>query len=119
MMARPTKVEMPNLNDGRPCPNPIRWVCDLGHVHPSFAKATKCNRQGKKGNTADATGERTIGTHAGCGGDVVYWFSPTRATRRCLRCKMNSHAPSTDPTTGERRPPQSPTTTEEAKGDEK
>jgi hypothetical protein len=43
-MARPTMVRMPSLGDGRPCPVPVRWVCDQGHVHPSFARAVQCNR---------------------------------------------------------------------------
>jgi hypothetical protein len=43
-MAAPRRIVMPP-KDGRPIPNPIRWACDHGHVHPSRLAAVKCNRK--------------------------------------------------------------------------
>jgi hypothetical protein len=37
------KIRMPNDDFGRPIPNPIRFICDSGHVHPSRKAAVKCN----------------------------------------------------------------------------
>jgi hypothetical protein len=39
----PRRVHMPRLANGQPCPNPIRWVCTQGHIHPSRQAAIKCN----------------------------------------------------------------------------
>lgn len=46
-MAAPTKVMMPRRYDGRQVPNPIRWMCDQGHVHPSFMRAVACNKKNR------------------------------------------------------------------------
>lgn len=46
-MATPTRVKMPRTDSGTPVPNPIRWMCDQGHVHPSFQHAVKCNRRNR------------------------------------------------------------------------
>ena len=43
-MAAPQRVILPpyGYKPGRP-PNPVRWVCDRGHMHPSRMTAMKCN----------------------------------------------------------------------------
>jgi len=46
-MAAPKRVKMPD-KDGRPIPNPIRWICDRGHVHPSRMAAVKCNMKHRR-----------------------------------------------------------------------
>lgn len=47
-MAAPERIMMPDLADGRPCPNPNRYLCDLGHLHASFMQAVKCHRREKE-----------------------------------------------------------------------
>jgi hypothetical protein len=48
-MAAPTKYVMPpyGYKPGRP-PNPVRWLCDAGHVHPSRRAAVKCNQKNRR-----------------------------------------------------------------------
>jgi hypothetical protein len=43
-MAAPRRYLMPKYDSkpGRP-PNPVRWLCDRGHIHPSRRAAVKCN----------------------------------------------------------------------------
>ena len=38
-----TKIRMPNRDNGKPVINPVRYICDSGHTHPSFRHALKCN----------------------------------------------------------------------------
>lgn len=33
---------------------------------------------------------RIIGTHEGCGGEVIYIATPTMGIRKCLKCKKDS-----------------------------
>ena len=44
-MAAPTRVVMPRRHDGTTIPNPVRWICDRGHIHPSHRAAVKCNHK--------------------------------------------------------------------------
>jgi hypothetical protein len=37
-----TKVKMPRRHDGTLPPNPIRYACGYGHLHPSDRHARKC-----------------------------------------------------------------------------
>lgn len=46
-MAAPKPYRMPP-KDGREIPNPNRWVCDVGHIHPSRVRAVKCNVKHRK-----------------------------------------------------------------------
>jgi hypothetical protein len=39
-----TKIRMPTKY-GRQIPNPVRYVCSAGHIHPSRRKAEACNRK--------------------------------------------------------------------------
>lgn len=36
-------VRMPRRDDGSQVPNPTRYVCNLGHLHPSHRHAVACN----------------------------------------------------------------------------
>lgn len=36
------KILMPKRHDGKRPPNPVRWACGYGHVHPSRRHAAKC-----------------------------------------------------------------------------
>lgn len=36
---------MPPRHDGSQVPNPWRYICDHGHIHPSFMHAVKCNKR--------------------------------------------------------------------------
>lgn len=47
-MAAPTRVTMPRRDDGSQVPNPVRWMCDRGHIHPSRTAAVKCNQRNRK-----------------------------------------------------------------------
>ncbi len=42
-----TRVVMPNRDDGSRVPNPVRYVCSRGHVHPSRKAAVKCNQKNR------------------------------------------------------------------------
>lgn len=46
-MAAPTRIVMPR-KAGRTIPNPVRWGCDQGHIHPSRVAAVKCNQKARK-----------------------------------------------------------------------
>lgn len=35
-------VQMPRRHDGRPPPNAVRYACGCGHLHPSWAHASRC-----------------------------------------------------------------------------
>jgi hypothetical protein len=45
VMAAPKRVVMPREPGRPPIPNPIRWSCDQGHIHPSRQHAIVCNRR--------------------------------------------------------------------------
>jgi hypothetical protein len=40
-----TKIKMPARNDGSRVPNPYRYLCAHGHLHPSDRAAAKCNQK--------------------------------------------------------------------------
>lgn len=46
-MAVPKQIRMEDKN-GRPIPNPIRYMCDVGHIHPSHRHAVACNVRNRK-----------------------------------------------------------------------
>jgi hypothetical protein len=41
------RIEMPEKN-GRRIPNPYRYLCDQGHLHPSRVRAVKCNEKARR-----------------------------------------------------------------------
>jgi hypothetical protein len=47
-MAAPTKIVMPRRDNGSQVPNPVRWMCDQGHIHPSRPAAIKCNAKHRR-----------------------------------------------------------------------
>jgi hypothetical protein len=42
------KVTMPKRFDGKRPPNPVRYLCNAGHLHPSRHSAFKCNNRKPK-----------------------------------------------------------------------
>lgn len=42
-----TRIVMPRRDDGRPIPNPVRYICDQGHTHPSRRHAVRCNQRNR------------------------------------------------------------------------
>jgi hypothetical protein len=54
------RIEMPPKN-GRRIPNPWRYVCDSGHVHPSRARAIDCNARLRAERRAREADMRELG----------------------------------------------------------
>ncbi len=77
-MSAPRMVRMPHLDSGMPCPNPIRWTCDQGHIHPSRSAAVKCNSRLRRRVRPDSCPRcgRSCKSHTGsycqhCGEDLL------------------------------------------------
>jgi hypothetical protein len=65
------------------------------------------------------TDAKVLGTHAGCGGRVLYFADRRSGVRTCERCGMSSHSRWVDKVTGRSNAPKSPETEAEVEARQK